>query len=136
MRGQPGLCFDICFVSDAVPPAGPSVHVYAVTPSDMCIFTLTFEPPVQTEGIGPFPGVPGCTPAGLAAEMLIHHNVVISQRSREQSGGMREPWQHGTGGRRADKGLARGKEALGLYWGLGSEINGPGRVVDVDAFMR
>lgn len=44
--------------------------------------------------------MPGCTPAGLAAEMLIHHNVVISQRSqRERSGGMREPWQHGTGGR-------------------------------------
>ncbi|KAM7393842.1 hypothetical protein PAMP_020680 [Pampus punctatissimus] len=44
--------------------------------------------------------------------MLIHHNVVISQRLREQSGGMREPWQHGTGGRQADKGLKRGKEEL------------------------
>lgn len=70
---------------------------------------------VQTERIGPFPSVR--TPAGLATEMLIHHNVVISQRLREQSGGMREPWQHGTGGGRADKGLARGKEELGLYWG-------------------
>lgn len=80
---------------------------------------------VQTKRLGLFRGgVPGCTPAGLAAEMLIHHNVDISQRLREQSGGMREPWQHGTGGgRRADKGLERGKEELGLYWGFGSEIN-------------
>lgn len=75
------------------------------------------------------------TPAGLAAEMLIHHNVVISQRLREQSGGMREPWQHGTGGGRADKGLARGKAKLGLYWGLGSGINRPGHLADVDVFM-
>lgn len=48
---------------------------------------------------------------------------------------MREPWQHGTGGRRADKGLARGKEELGLYWGLDAGINRPGRVVDVDVFV-
>lgn len=37
---------------------------------------------------------------------------MISQRSREPSGGTREPWQHGTGGGRADKGLTRGKEEL------------------------
>lgn len=67
--------------------------------------------------------------------MLIHHNVVISQRLREPSGGMREPWQHGTGGRRADKGLERGKEELGLYRGLGSEMNRPGHGAAVDVYM-
>lgn len=65
-----------------------------------------------------FPGVPGCTPAGLAAEMLIHHNAVISQRfaraERRHEGAM-ATWHRR---RRADKGLARGKEELGLYWGL------------------
>lgn len=62
-----------------------------------------FTLPVWTgrkRGVRLFPGVRVlCTPAGLAAEMLIHHNVVVSQRSREQSRGTREPWQHGTGAR-------------------------------------
>ena len=37
--------------------------------------------------------------------------------------------------RRADKGMKRGKEELGLCWGLGFEINRPGHVVDVDVFI-
>lgn len=59
------------------------------------------------------------------AQMLIHHYADVSQ-----SGGMREPWQHGTGGR-ADKGLREER----LYRGLGSDIKRSGRSADVDALM-
>lgn len=81
--------------------------------------------------------MPGRTPAALATEMLIHHNVVISQRLRELSGGMREPWQqHGTGGRQAGGQRSGAKEGRALlYWGLGSEINRPGHLVDVDVSL-
>lgn len=63
------------------------------------------------------------TPAVLAAEMLIHHNVAISQRLRERSGGMREPWQHG-GGRRAAGGQRSGakEEELSSYCDEGTKI--------------
>lgn len=89
--GESGECFGICFVSYYV--------LFC-----FCFFKKTrFTLPVWTgkkRGVRLFPGVRVlCTPAGLAAEMLIHHNVVVSQRSREQSRGTREPWQHGTGAR-------------------------------------
>lgn len=78
----------------------------------------------------------GCRVAGFqfqhtrTAQMLIHHYADVSQRLCEQSGGMREPWQHGTGGR-ADKGLREER----LYRGLGSDIKRSGRSADVDALM-
>lgn len=52
--------------------------------------------------------------------MLIHHNADISQRLREQSGGMREPWQHGPGG--LEGGRTKVSESEGLYRGGGGGL--------------
>lgn len=80
----------------------------------------------KKRGVRLFPGVRVlCTPAGLAAEMLIHHNVVVSQRSREQSRGTREPWQHGTGARTKVSSEEGKRSACITVRGGGSEWVGP-----------
>lgn len=72
---------------------------------------------------------------GLAAEMLIHHNVFISQRLRERSGGMRgamATWhRRQAGGQRSEATEERTRK----YRGLAFEINRPRHELDFDVFM-